>query len=192
MKEDKLGHTRITRSRDDKIRAEFQDNSEERDNMDHKINRDINDLLDELEQVEQDEYEMARSLLGRSSICNCVRPDALNEGDLLRISRDFIVLSRQLESATVHVEASSITVDIRRLDSVEPQPLIRHSQTAPKTSEGSAVDDEKVQSRNSVKDRIWGLTGKVKDGVQFISNVIKILEFFQPVFLMGLSVLGGS
>ena len=45
---------------------------------------------------------------------------------------------------------------------------------------------------NGVKNRIGGIMGKIKDGVLIGASAIKIWEFFQPVFLMVLSVFGGS
>ena len=153
------------------------------------------DALDELTAaLELGGDETAIPLFGRSPACNCVCTGEPNEDDLLIISKDFIVLSRQLENATVHVEteSGSISVDVRRLDSVEPQPLTPHSQPASKTSEENAVPKEKAQSGNGVKDRIWGLIGKIHVVVQTVSNSIKIWEFFQAVSLIGLGMFGGS
>lgn len=138
-----------------------------------------------LEQTELAEHETARPPLACSSICNCFCADGLNEGDLLIITRDSKVLSRQREDVTIHVETESvsISVDVRRLDNPEPQILTPDSQPSSKTSpDRNAVGDEKAQNRNGVKRRFWGMMGKIQFGVQAISGAINIVEFICKLF----------
>ena len=149
--------------------------------------------LDERDDVlELDGDKTAHPLFGRSPARNRVHTNGLNDRDLLTIKNAFEFLSRSTENVALHIEtrADGTTVDVRRLDSVEPQPITPHSQPASK--EGNAVAKEKAQSGNSVKDRISGLMDKIKDGSQIGSNVVKILEFLQAISPMGLSILGGS
>ena len=177
---------------DARLRGELK----ERGNMNcETMNRRIDDRSDALEQIERDEYETARPLFGHSSICNRVCTVGSNDRDSLVIKNAFEFWSRSTENVALHIEtrADGITVDVRRLDSVEPQPLTHHPQPASKTPEENAVAKEKAQSGNSVKDRLSGLMGKIKDGVQIGSNAIKILEFFREVAsLIGLGVFGVS
>lgn len=182
-----------------KINAQLRDELKEHGDMAYEtINMSVGEITETLgeitETLEREGDETARPPFGRSPACNCVCTSEPNEDDLLRISKDFIVLSRQLENATVHIEteAVSISVDVCRLDSAEPQPLTHHPQPASKTSEENSVAKEKAQSGNGVKDRIWGLMGKIHVVVQTVSNSIKIWEVSQAVSLIGLGMFGGS
>ena len=163
--------------------------------MNYEIqNRRIDDLRDALIQIEQENHETARPLFGHSSTRNRVHADGTNEGDLLIAKGDLVISIRQPKNTTVHIEsgADSTTVNVSCLDSVEPQPFTLHPQPSSKNSEVNAVDKEKVQNGNGVKDRIWGLIGKIHVVVQTVSNSIKIWEFFQAASLIGLGMFGGS
>ena len=144
--------------------------------------------------LERDGDKMARPPFGCSPACNRVRTNGLNDRDLLTIKNVFKFLSGSTENVTVHIEtrADGIAVDVRSFASVEPQPLIRHPQPSSKNSDGNAVAKEKVQNGDGVKDRIWGLIGKIHIVVQTVSNSIKIWEICQAVSLIGLGMFGGS
>ena len=162
--------------------------------MNYEIqNRRIDDLRDALIQIEQENHETARPLFGRSSTRNRVHADGTNKEDLLIAKGDLVISIRQPKNTSVHIESGSdsITVNVSCLDSVEPQPT-HHPQPSSKNSDGNAVDKEKVQNGDGVKDRIWGLIGKVHVVVQTVSNSIKIWEIFQTVPLIGLGMFGGS
>ena len=152
-------------------------------------------VLDERDDaLERDGDKTAHPPFGCSPACNRVRTNGLNDRDLLTIKNVFKFLSGSTENVTVHIEtrAEGIAVDVCRFASVEPQPLTHHPQPSSKNSEGNAVAKEKVQNGDGVKNRIWGIMGKIKDGVLVGASAIKIWEFSQPVFLMVLSVLGCS
>ena len=153
------------------------------------------EALDERDDaLERDGDETERPPFGCAPACILARAAELNEGDLLIINDGLVVLSRQYEDSTVHIKsrADGIDIDVRRLDNVEPQPLNPHSQPTSKTSEENAAAKENPQSGNGVKDRIWGLIGKIHVVVQTVSNSIKIWESFQAVSLIGLGMFGGS
>lgn len=183
-----------TKSEIGEVNAQLRGEFKEHGDMDYETtSRSVDERAAAID--ERDGEETVHPPFGCSPARNRICTGGLNEGDLLIINREFITLSRQLENATIHIETESgnIDVDVRRSDSVEPQFITRHSQPASKTaSEGDEVDDEKVQAVNGVKDRIWGIMGKIKDGVMIGASAIKLWEFFQSFFLMVLSVLGCS
>ena len=188
------------------VNAQLRDELKEHGDMDYEImSRSIgerDDALGELtetlgeltETLEREGDETARPPFGCSPACMLARADELNDRDLLTIKNVFKFLSGSTENVTVHIEtrADGVAVDVRRFASVEPQPLTHHPQPSSKNPEGNAVAKEKVQNGDGVKDRIWGLIGKINVVVQTVSNSIKTWEFFQAVSLIGLGMFGGS
>ena len=161
-----------TKSEIGEVNAQLRGELKERGDMDYEtISRNVDELKDTLDELmaalERNGNETARPPFGRSSACNLARADGANQGDLPTVNNIFIILN-----------------------SVES--LTPHSQPASKTSEENAAAKENPQSGNGVKDRIWGLIGKIHVVVQTVSNSIKIWEFFQAASLIGLGMFGGS
>lgn len=105
--------------------------------------------------------------------------DAATEMDSLTVNGDRIIVNRRTEDTQMRVEVGvdGITVNVCRLDSVQPPHLASYSQPASQTaSVGNSVNKEKAQSGNGGKNRIRRLMDKIPFGAQLAANLALIAK----------------
>ena len=155
-------------------------------NMKSEIGKINAQLRDELKEHGDMDYETMSRIVGE-------RDDALDERAAALDRRAAVIDERAaaLDERAAVIDERAAALDERDGEETE-RPPFGCSPACNHICTGGLNENEKMQAVNGVKNRIWGIMGKIKDGVLFGASAIKIWESSQSVFLMVLSVLGCS